>query len=215
MKTRFVKILILASCILVSMQTYAQKKTHYTATTGKKSTDIIYDYSKHNGLDRLIFSTHGNTTIQDMDSKCKTIFWKISKPEENTEVTVECQGGKFLMKGKVKGKAVSKTFDGEGHPWYQHIALAAAKNLSKGGSLTFVCIRPDQLDFHVMTATDMGFGDIGQYKNARKIKVAPTGAFAKLWSCDYYLDPETGEYVGYKAVEGPPGTPLTTWLLVK
>ncbi|MBP9998596.1 MAG: hypothetical protein KBS67_05060 [Bacteroidales bacterium] len=202
----------IAMLALLTVPAKAQKTDVFKITTGKKSMDVKYSYSKHDGLTRLSFTINGDTTVQDMNGSFQTVYWKISKPAQNTEVSVVVENGKYHMTGKIKGEAVDKLIDSGGYPWYQHIGIAAGKNVPQGGKITFGCFRPDQLDFYTMTAEDKGTEAIGPFSNAQRIKVTPTGRFAKLWSCDYYLDPQTKEYIAYKAVEGPPGTALTTWI---
>lgn len=46
-------------------------------------------------------------------------------------------------------------------------------------------------------------------KNALRIEVALTGFMSVFWSCDYYFEPHTLRFVGYKGVNGGPGTPET------
>lgn len=45
--------------------------------------------------------------------------------------------------------------------------------------------------------------------NAYKINVSPTGFLSAFWSCLYYFDPATLNFVGYKGVNGKSGTPET------
>lgn len=46
-------------------------------------------------------------------------------------------------------------------------------------------------------------------KNALRIEVGLSGFMSVFWSCDYYFDPHTLMFVGYKGVNGGPGTPET------
>ena len=46
-------------------------------------------------------------------------------------------------------------------------------------------------------------------KNAVRIEVSLTGFMSAFWSCDYYFDTNTLMFVGYKGVNGGPGTPET------
>ncbi len=46
-------------------------------------------------------------------------------------------------------------------------------------------------------------------KNAARIEVSLTGFMSAFWSCDYYFDMSSLMLVGYKGVNGDPGTPET------
>lgn len=48
-------------------------------------------------------------------------------------------------------------------------------------------------------------------KNAVRIEVSLTGFMSAFWSCDYYFDTNTLMLVGYKGINGGPGTPETKY----
>lgn len=51
--------------------------------------------------------------------------------------------------------------------------------------------------------------------NANKITVSLTGFLSVFWSCSYYFDPATLKFIGYKGVNGKPGTPETIIKIMK
>ena len=46
-------------------------------------------------------------------------------------------------------------------------------------------------------------------KNAERIEVSLTGFMSAFWSCNYYFDTSSLMFVGYKGVNGGPGTSET------
>lgn len=201
--------------IFTSICAFAQKTDVYEARTGKNLHMINFVYTPHEGNTRLTFIINDVTAIQDIDKDYKTIYWHYRKTSDNTDVKVVIEGSFYHMTGKAKGKPVDKKIETQGKPWYQHIGVVVGHLIKPGETITFGNFRPTELDFYTMTATDKGSESFGPYSETRRIKVSPTGALARLWSCEYFIDPKTHEYLGYKAVEGVPGTPLTTWTLIR
>ena len=56
-----------------------------------------------------------------------------------------------------------------------------------------------------------GFEDM----DALKVTVSFTGFLSSFWSFSYYFDPTTLKFVGYKGVNGKPGTPETIIKIAK
>ena len=52
---------------------------------------------------------------------------------------------------------------------------------------------------------------VGIYgRSARKLLMKPTGFAGMFWSADYWFDSKTGDFLKYKRLKGPPGTPEFT-----
>lgn len=64
------------------------------------------------------------------------------------------------------------------------------------------------MKLYTMSATKRGIEKLDG-KNALRIEVGLTGFMSVFWSCDYYFDADTLLFVGYKGVNGGPGTPET------
>ncbi len=123
---------------------------------------------------------------------------------------LDCQlkNGKYSISGKFNGKPISKTVKSKGKPWYQNIAYNAGLTLKNGKSLEYECFRPDNIKLYTMSAVKKG---IERFDGGHtvKIEVSLTGFMSAFWSCDYYFDTATLMFVGYKGVNGGPGTPET------
>ncbi|MFR1748968.1 MAG: hypothetical protein ACLSWZ_01335 [Parabacteroides distasonis] len=81
-------------------------------------------------------------------------------------------------------------------------------NLKNGKSLEYECFRPDNIKLYTMSAVKKGIEKFDG-RNTIKIEICLTGFMSVFWSCDYYFDTTTLMFVGYKGVNGGPGTPET------
>lgn len=189
------------------------KQLKYAIKCGDKTSTAVFD-SAQNGKNIDLTVTKGaHKEIMTFDASYNTLNWRLINTSDDTDVRVTRGGGKFHFVGKFKGEPVERSVEDKGGPWYQHIAFSAGHVL-KEGTTEYVCIRPTDIEVFRMLVTPKGQTDFGGARPVR-LKVSPAGAISKLWSCDYYYDPETLDFFGYKAVEGGPGTPVTTWILTK
>ena len=78
----------------------------------------------------------------------------------------------------------------------------------------YVVGRADNIKLYTMVAEAQGMEQF-MGTNTNKIKVSLTGLLSAFWSCSYYFNPETLSFVGYKGVNGKPGTPETIIKIIK
>lgn len=119
--------------------------------------------------------------------------------------SISLNNGIYSISGKFNGKQISKTVRSKGKPWYQNIAYNAGLTLKNGKSMEYECFRPDNIKLYTMSATKKG-SEKFDGKNAVRIEVSLTGFMSAFWSCDYYFDTSSLMFVGYKGVNGGPGT---------
>lgn len=208
------KILLILAAILIlsSAMSYAQKYTYRTECGNDVGTVI---YNRSDDADGIHFyCDHGQTKYwQTLNKNYETLDWRVVNSAEDTDIKAVAKDGKIVIKGKFKGKQIDRSEDRKGQPWYQQIGISGGHILKAGETVKFVCLRPTDMDTFFLTATEMGETEFRGMK-VHRVKMAPAGAFAKLWSSDYYYDSEDLSYAGYKAVEGGPGTPTTYWILI-
>lgn len=194
---------------------YAQQYS-YKLTRGKVTSTVQWtEQDNGNGKTITIEPFPGKSYVQKVDARHRTTEWHFTCKSEETDVKITLRDGTYSISGLHKGKKVEKSVKSNGKPWYQNISYASEHLLKKEGEvLTYECFRPDNLDFNTMTATHTGKEELNGI-NTDKIRINPTGKFAKMWSCHYFIDPARELMICYKAVEGMPGTPLTTWMLTK
>ena len=200
-------IIVIALTLFLAVFVMAQER-NYISTCGKTKTSVKWSEEHKDG--KIYLNTiQGNERHEYiLDNGYKTESWKIINPVSNTSLTVSLKNGKYSISGKFNGKPISKTVKSKGKPWYQNIAYNAGLTLKNGKSLEYECFRPDNIKLYTMSAVKKG---IERFDGGHtvKIEVRLTGFMSAFWSCDYYFDTATLMFVGYKGVNGGPGTPET------
>ena len=200
-------IIVIALTLFLTVFVMAQER-NYISTCGKTKTSVKLSEEHKDG--KIYLNTvQGNEKHEYiLDNGYKTESWKIINPVSNTSLTVSLKNGKYSISGKFNGKIISKTVKSKGKPWYQNIAYNAGLTLKNGKSLEYECFRPDNIKLYTMSAVKKGIEKFDG-RNTVKIEVSLTGFMSAFWSCDYYFDTTTLMFVGYKGVNGGPGTPET------
>lgn len=200
-------IIVIALTLFLTVFVMAQER-NYISTCGKTKTSVKWSEEHKDG--KIYLNTvQGNERHEYiLDSGYKTESWKIINPVSNTNLTVSLKNSIYSIYGKFNGKPISKTVKSKGKPWYQNIAYNAGVTLKNGKSLEYECFRPDNIKLYTMSATKKGVEKFDG-RNTVKIEVSLTGFMSAFWSCDYYFDTTTLMFVGYKGVNGSPGTPET------
>lgn len=202
------KHIITILCLLLSATFGIAQERKFISTCGKTQTAIKWSEEHRNG--KILLNTAQDSERHEylLGNGYKTESWKIVNPSTNTDLTVSLNRGTYTLSGKFKGKPISKTVKSKGRPWYQNIAYNAGLTLKNRKSVEYECFRPDNMKLYNMSATKKGIERFNG-KNPLRIEVALTGFMSVFWSCDYYFDPNTLLFVGYKGVNGGPGTPET------
>lgn len=200
-------IIAIALTLFLTVFVMAQER-NYISTCGKTKTSVKWSEEHKDG--KIYLNTvQGNEKHEYiLDNGYKTESWKIINPVSNTSLTVNLKNGKYSISGKFNGKQISKTVKSKGKPWYQNIAYNAGLTLKNGKSLEYECFRPDNIKLYTMSAVKKGIEKFDG-RNTIKIEICLTGFMSVFWSCDYYFDTTTLMFVGYKGVNGGPGTPET------
>ena len=200
-------IIVIALTLFLTVFVMAQER-NYISTCGKTKTSVKWSEEHKDG--KIYLNTVQGKERHEyiLDNACKTESWKIINPASNTSLTVSLKNGKYSISGKFNGKPISKTVKSKGKPWYQNIAYNAGLTLKNGKSLEYECFRPDNIKLYTMSAVKKGIEKFDG-RNTVKIEVSLTGFMSAFWSCDYYFDTATLMFMGYKGVNGGPGTPET------
>ena len=171
---------IVIIAVIVCLSTLAMaQERHYTSTCGKTTKTIKWSEERKGGKVYL-------NTFQDNEKHeyvighgYKTESWKMVNASTTTDLTVTLNNGTYSISGFLNGKRISKTIKSKGKPWYQNIAYNAALTLKNAKSVEYECFRPDNMKLYTMSATN------------------------------YYFNSDTRMFVGYKGINGGPGTPET------
>lgn len=202
---RFISIFLL---VYAGIQPISAQETLYVKHTGDKTTDVLYSASKSGDVTKLFIEIGPQKSYHDIAPDGKTLSWHIVDISKQIDVLISLEGEIYHIRGNVKGKPVDKYEQSSGLPWYQNLAFICGKVVPAEGKLEYECFRPGEFTLQSMVANIVS--DDG---NESCVRVRPSGALASLWHADYYFSDTTRSLVGYRAVEGLPGTPVTTWTL--
>ncbi len=205
---------IVAVAVSAFLAVSANAQTYdYVLTKGKETSSVRWVETDEGNGRTIDIHVGGQIFRQTVDNDRKTTYWHYIYDRENTDYEVTLKDGIYTFKGRLKDRTLNKTEKSKGHHWYQNISYKAGVTLKNTGeSLVYECIRMDNASLNVMQVTNIGQEPVNG-KMANHLKITPTGALAKLWTCHEYCDPDTGVMVSYSAVEGVPGTPETKWTI--
>lgn len=199
--------------LLLPLPILAQKTT-YLSKCGDRQETIVWQEEKMNGKIYLYVTHEIEQHEYVMNELFQTEKWKVTNTQSQTDLTIELHNDIYSITGKFKGKSIAETVKSKGYSWYQNIAYNAGISLRDRKTVKYECFRPDNIKLYTMEAEAQGV-ELLDGMNAYKINVRLTGFLSAFWSCSYYFDPETLSFVGYKGVNGKPGTPETTIKKVK
>ena len=187
---------------------------NYNVKCGKTVTPLSYDDRQEGDKIIMVQQFGEQTSWFTMDKDLRTTEFRIQSKKDDTDASIKLVNGVYTLKGKVKGKDVNKTVKSKGLPWYQPIGYVVGRILDGKKSVEYECFNPQDFEFHPMVVKIDG-EEIYDGQKAVRVRSNATGGLAKLWHCFYFYDPKTLIQNGYRAVEGVPGTPETTWSVVK
>ena len=191
---------LLAICSVMSPAT-AQVK-NFVSSCGDRSFSIVWDGNT--------VKTGSQTEYYTSDANGRTIGWRLVDSSDGTDVSVSLKDGKYILTGTFKGEKVNRTEKSKGNPWFQKIEMNGLGILKGKKDFKYECISARDLKFIVMSATDKGQEKAGGFDCIKIKSTLASGIFSGMWSCWFYFDIKTSEFVVYKSVEGGPGTPETT-----
>lgn len=149
-----------------------------------------------------------------MTADYQTVSWKYFDAVKNTKLEVVLEQGVYRINGILRSRPYSKTLPSRGNPWYQNVGFHVGYSIEGKTDFTFECIRPDNLKCYEMQAETKELIN-HEGKLEQRIYIHLTGMLARFFGSDYYIDPSTQQFVRYKGVHGPPGTPETTITIIK
>jgi len=187
----------------------AQKKviTHYNSVTKSDTTRIVWEETVTENGRQVTIVIGPQTTVIYSDKDYITRECHITDQTQGTDVTITLSSGKYLIQGTFKKKAYKSEHKSSGKLWIQNISYSVGHLSHIKGDFQYECFRPDNLDFSEMQAINKGNEEF-RSTSVKSIKICPAGLKAAFWSCHYYLN-DRWEYVGYRGVNGGPGTPET------
>lgn len=199
--------------LLPSLPVLAQKTT-YLSKCGNLQDTIVWQEKKTNEKIYLYVTQGDEQHEYVMNKSFQTEKWQVINLPLHTDLTIELHNNIYSVTGKFKGKSIAKTVKSSGYAWYQNIAYNAGMSSEGKKAVKYECFRPDNIKLYTMVAEVQG---TEQFKgtSTQKITVSLTGFLSVFWSCSYYFDPATLKFVGYKGINGKPGTPETIIKVIK
>lgn len=187
----------------------AQEKS-FESLCGKEKSIITWNKRKiENNITRLKTSQNSEIHYYNISPSLTTLSWQIIDSIGHTNLTITLYNSNYYFKGIFNNQPYDKTVKSKGYPWHQNIAYSAGKILINKKSFNYECFRPDNLELYVMQAERKNNLTVFNNQNAYKVKVRLTGLLSHFWSCLYYFNSENHQFIGYKGVNGGPGTPET------
>lgn len=199
--------------LLLYYPVYSQT-TKYEYACGNQKSILNWTESKAGDLIRLK-TVQGNEVHQyAMTGNYRTVAWEYSNTSENTNLKVVLENGVYQISGVFKSKSYSKSYPSKGYPWYQNIGFNIGVSIAGKADFKFECFRPDNLKLYEMQAESKEFIN-HEGIHEHWVIVHLTGMLSKFFSSDYYIDPLTKQFIRYRGVHGPPGTPETIITILK
>ena len=198
--------LFVICCFTCEIQ--AQQRT-FESVCGKEKSVIIWDKKKRNNI--IILNTTQNSEVHHyrFSPSLTTLSWQVVNPTKYTDLTITLYNSNYYLNGSFNNQPYSKIVKSKGHPWHQNIAYSAGELLANKKSFKYECFRPDNLELYIMQAERESIPASFNAQDTYEVKVRLTGVLSHFWSCLYYFSTENHQFIGYKGVNGGPGTPET------
>lgn len=202
-------VLFIMSAIM-AVAANAQQKTiiRYHSVTKSDTTKIVWEEAVTDNGRQVTIVIGPQTTVIFSDRNYITRKCLITDKSQGTDVVITLSSdSKYHIEGTFKNKSYQVEHKSSGKIWVQNISYSVGHLSHIKGDFQYECFRPDNLEFAEMQAVSKG-ADTFRSQNVRDVKISPTGLKAAFWSCHYYLN-DQWEYIGYRGVNGGPGTPET------
>lgn len=199
--------------LFFSLSVLAQQTTYLSECNGQQTT-IVWQEERTD--ERIYLRVYQGDDQHEyiINKSFQTEKWKVINRPAHTDLTIERHHDTYSVTGTFEGKRIAKTVESKGYVWYQNIAYNAGFSLNEKQTVKYECFRPDNMKLYAMVAEAQ---DTEKFEgmNAYKITVSLAGFLSVFWSCSYYFDPATFNFIGYKGVNGKPGTPETIIKIVR
>lgn len=161
--------------------------------------------------ERIVSEIGSEIDETEMDDNLATRTWQVRDTEKQTNLRIERQGGRLILKGTFKGEAIEDVKRIDGDPWIQTMSISFRPFLdSEDRQIRFWCVRPDTLDVYKLRAEKKGVEELriqGQLVETQKLELRLTGLAAPFWKANYWFRKEDHLFLRYKGPGGLPGTP--------
>lgn len=197
--------------VLYSFSCNAQVKQRvFESVCGKEKSMILWSEKTENNIIFLTTTQSSEVHHYRLSPSGTTLSWQLVDSAKRTNLTITLYNNKYYFEGTLNNQSYSKTVKSKGNPWYQNIAYSAEQTLKNKNCIKYECFRPDNLELYAMQAERKASPVSFNNQKANELKVRLTGILSHFWSCLYYFNSVNNQFIGYKGVNGGPGTPETT-----
>lgn len=180
-----------------------------SATTADKVGTTTRNKTVENTITCLTTSQNSEVHHYRFSPSLTTLSWHLTNSAKHTDLTITLYNSNYYLKGTFNNRSYNKIVKSKGYPWHQNIAYSAGQSFMGKTSFKYECFRPDNLELYVMKAEQTSSSVTFNNQNACEVKVRLTGILSHFWSCLYYFNAENHQFIGYKGINGGPGTPET------
>ncbi len=182
--------------------------TEYEYSCGMEKNLIIWNKTCQDSMIYLETTQNNEVHRYTITPDYNTCEWIYINESEGTDIKVTLNEGTYLIKGKVNGSDYYRSIRSNGLPWFQNIGFNIGYSINGKSTKRYECIRPDNLKLYEMQVDAKEITQRGDNKEQR-LYVHLTGILARFFGCNYFIDYSTRQFIRYKGVHGPPGTPET------
>lgn len=205
------KLILIVILALAALQLPAQEYK-YSLSRGNSTGEVIYRASKEGGITSLFIQIEEQKSYHKIDAQNRNTYWRCVDPGKNMDIEIVLENGIYHITGTNNGKKIDRTEKSKGCPWYQNLAYLSGTVVPETGNVKYECFQPGAFSLHQMEAEI-----VSKESDSERtcVRAHPAGISSKIFHADYFFSPKTRKLVGYKCAEGMPGTPVTTWSLIK
>lgn len=186
----------------------------FTEITASRHTQIIWQVTPQDNHTTLQVSQAALNYVTTTDESLNVLRCEFTNDHAKTILTAARDKNTLILRGTFRGAPIEKKISIDEAPWYQPLSFSLSKFIkNRNTRITFWTINPDTLKAYKMQASKTGLPEIlsisGKKYHAQKVKVNLTGMKGAFWHAYYWFELDTGSYLQYEGVNGPPGTPET------
>ena len=189
----------------------AEERHLYRETRGDDSSTYLWTMVAAGDLYRITFQSLRETFVNHCDASGLTLRWRLQG--ERIEAEARREGDAIVLAGRHEGEPVERRIEIGDEPWYQPLSYSLRRFARSGKIATpFWMLRPDTLTAVRLKAERVGREPLVTANGpalAVRVRISTTGLLTGIWKADYWFAADSGVFLRYEGVNGPPGSPKT------
>lgn len=160
---------------------------------------------------RLLYQSESETHITQTDKSFATDQWEMDKQDEGTSLHARRRPHAIIIRGRWKGRKISKELPIDDAPWYQATSWSLRDFvLSSRQEIRFWTVRIDTLTVHKIRAVKKlpAVLDLNGVKEETvEVELRLGGLLSLFWKSSYWFRCSDGVFLRFEGLSGPPGAP--------